>query len=106
MMPFIRSITELRIITKGRDRLNRDKKSNRLDIKTEIIEPRKTEYDLFDKKEITLPNIPKSTRRKWIKSKKRLSRFFDSLDYNNQIQSSFDLTLLENYNKYDQNDVA
>ena len=106
MMPFIKSITELRIITKGRDSVNRDQKSNRFDMKNEINEPGKSDYDLFDKKVINLPDLPKTTRRKWIKSKKSLSRFFDSLDYNNQIQSSFDLTLLETYNKYDQNDVA
>ena len=38
--------------------------------------------------------------------KESVSRFIDNLDYNNQIQSSYDLTLIERQNKRTQQDVA
>ena len=38
--------------------------------------------------------------------KEAVSRFFDELDYNNQIQSSYDLTLWESQKKYDHHDIA
>ncbi len=38
--------------------------------------------------------IRKTIRRKWMQNKKSVSRFIDDLDYNNQIQSSYDLILL------------
>ena len=55
---------------------------------------------------ISLPNIPELKIRKWVKGKEAVSRFFDELDYNNQIQSSYDLTLLERQRSHDQNNVA
>ena len=55
---------------------------------------------------INLPNLPKMTRRKWIKSKGFVSKFLDGLDYNNQIQSSYELTLLERQINNSQDDVA
>ena len=55
---------------------------------------------------ISLPNITQLKRRKWVKSKEAVSKFFDELDYNNQIQSSYELTLLERQKNYDKNNVA
>ena len=57
-------------------------------------------------KTINLPDLPRATRRKWMKSKDAVSKFFDELDYNNQIQSSYDLTLLAIQSKSDHQDVA
>ena len=55
---------------------------------------------------VVLPELPKKQRRRWIKSKEAVSRFFDELDYNNQIQSLYDLTLLDRQRNYDEHDVA
>ena len=57
-------------------------------------------------KKIDLPDLPKSIRRKWIKNKESISRFIDDLDYNNQIQSSYDLTLLARQNRDNKKEVA
>ena len=51
-------------------------------------------------------DIPKKIRNKWMQNKQQVSRFIDELDYNNQIQSSYDLTLLERQNKRNTQDVA
>ena len=51
-------------------------------------------------------DLPKTIRHKWIQNKANVSKFFDYLDYNNQIQSSYDLTLLERQNKNHNQDVA
>ena len=56
--------------------------------------------------EIQLPNIPKITRSKRVKGKKAISKFLDTLDYNNQIPSSLDLTLIGRQEKHDYDDVA
>ena len=40
------------------------------------------------------------------KRKEALSRILDELDYNNQIQSTYDLTLIDSQKKYDHHDVA
>ena len=105
MIPFIRSLTELMVITQSRTTLTKssDKKSqNNFLTKTNDH----INYNQNEKKKIILPSLPKSKIKKWIKSKEAVSRFFDNLDYNNQIQSSLDLTLLERQNIYDQQDVA
>ncbi len=107
MIPFVRSLTELMVITQSRTTSikSSDKRSekNFLAKRDEMITYNQNEKD---KKKIILPSIPKSKIKKWIKSKEAVSRFFDNLDYNNQIQSSLDLTLLERQNIYDQQDVA
>ena len=40
------------------------------------------------------------------KNKKSVSKFIDDLEYNNQIQSSYDLTLLDRQKNHDQNNAA
>ena len=107
MIPFVRSLAELMIITQSRTILTKSSdhtaehsfSENREDLNNDAQNRQK-------KKQIILPNLPKHKRRKWIKSKEAVSRFLDNLDYNNQIQSSLDLTLLECQNNYDQQDIA
>ena len=106
MIPFIRSLSELMAITESREVKknlynNNESYSLRMD---SII--RKEYRRSIEKEEVDLPNLPKTIRHKWIKNKKILSKFIDELDYNNQIQSSYDLTLLERQNKKNQQDVA
>tara|TARA_Y100001968_G_C19038486_1_gene563281 strand:- start:324 stop:623 length:300 start_codon:yes stop_codon:yes gene_type:complete len=99
MILSIRSLKELSLIAKSRD--NFKIKSR----KTCSNESRKNKKSK-DNNLIDLPSIPNSERRKWVKSKEVLSRLFDELDYNNQIQSSYDLTLLERQRCQDKNNVA
>ena len=106
MIPYIRSITELMAITESRDsqkcftqniaRSNMAKNSGQ----------EKHYIRSLNKKDVDLPNLPKTIRRKWKQNKEFVSRFFDDLDYNNQIQSSYDLTLIGRQNKKNQQDVA
>ena len=106
MIPIIRSFTEIMLTTQSRDQLN--KKSQTKDLHSLNVSSQKKEKGSITKetKVISLPDIPKKTRRKWIKSKEAVSRFFDQLDYNNQIQSTYDLTLLDRQKNYDHQDAA
>ena len=106
MIPFFRTITELKILTEARDKYDREIDSH----DHGHLNARETQSKNYNKsntrKVVKLPIIPKITRQKWIKRKEAVSKFFDELDYNNQIQSSYDLTLLESQKKYDHHDIA
>ena len=107
MIPFIRSLTELKAITASRDIRISTSAYNELDLSTIESQIQKKHMRSFEKNnEIELPNLPKIIRSKWLDNKKSVSRFFNNLDYNNQIQSSYDLTLIERQNMRSQKDVA
>tara|TARA_Y100001968_G_scaffold101889_1_gene91847 strand:+ start:755 stop:1075 length:321 start_codon:yes stop_codon:yes gene_type:complete len=106
MIPFIRSISELMLISQSRDKTNQIELNNALHTFNEDNKKEIRTINKKDKRRIGLPELPKTKRRRWVKSKEAVSRFFDELDYNNQIQSSYDLTLLESQKNYDQHDVA
>ena len=106
MILSIKSYKELILLSKSRDesKSDSDKCVSTKSIDNYDISKKHTKRK--DKKLITLPDIPKLKRSKWVKSKEAVSRFFDELDYNNQIQSSYDLTLLERQNSYQKNNAA
>ena len=106
MILCIKSFRELMLTSEARikSKSNFDKKELNKSIKNSYIS--KSFVKIMHDKLIKLPNIPRSKRRKWVKSKEAVSRFLDELDYNNQIQSSYDLTLLERQKSYDQNNAA
>ncbi len=107
MMPFFRSLNELKAITQTRANPNKRVEKNELQISSRIRDNQfKVDKNSQTKKKIILPTLPISKRRKWIKSKEAVSKFFNDLDYNNQIQSSLDLTLLESQQSYEQQDIA
>ena len=106
MIPFIKSLTELMIITQSRDRLHKSSKIEDLNSKSNEDIKNSRIINSNNNKIIDLPDLPNTKRHKWTKSKEAVSKFFDELDYNNQIQSSYDLTLLENQKNYDQHNVA
>ena len=106
MIPFIRSLAELMAITESR-KTQEDLNRNYASYSSTMDSGQRKRYTRsLDKKDIDLPSLPKKVRRNWINRKEKLSRFVDELDYNNQIQSSYDLTLLERQNKRDTQDVA
>ncbi len=106
MIPFIRSLSELMAITESRDSQKNQLKANKVVSSTEDSGQRKRYIRSLEKEEINLPDLPKTIRRKWLQNKRHVSRFIDELDYNNYIQSTYDLTLLERQNKRNQQDVA
>ena len=106
MIPFIRSLSELMAITDSRDNQKHVSQNNESYSSTVDSGQRKRYLKSLDKKKVNLPNLPKTIRRKWMQNKTSISRFIDDLDYNNQIQSSYDLTLIERQNKRNQQDVA
>ena len=106
MIPFIRSLSELRAITESRDIQKDISKNNKVYNSTVDSVQRKRCLSSVQKQDIDLPSLPKKIRRRWIQNKKSVSRFIDDLDYNNQIQSSYNLTLLGRQNKRNQKDVA
>ena len=106
MIPFIRSLSELMAITESRETQN-DLYQNDESYNSIMDSGQRKRYTRsLDKKDVGLPSLPKQVRRNWITRKEKLSRFVDELDYNNQIQSSYDLTLLERQNKRNTQDVA
>ena len=106
MIPFIRSLSELMAITDSRECQKHATQYNETHSSTADSGQRKQYIKTLEKKEVALPNLPKTIRRKWMQNKTSISRFIDDLDYNNQIQSSYDLTLIERQNKRTQQDVA
>ena len=106
MIPFFRSLDELMIIT--RSSYTNRLKSYKEDLlsSSQVYKQKHTDLKSQNNKLINLPKVPKIKRRKWIKSKQAVSRFFDQLDYNNQIQSSYELTLLDRQSKYNNKDIA
>tara|TARA_Y100001968_G_scaffold315063_1_gene341240 strand:- start:335 stop:655 length:321 start_codon:yes stop_codon:yes gene_type:complete len=106
MIPFIRSINELMVITQPRHQYNKIKENDEYYIYREDSGQRKRYLSYKNKEGINLPDLPKTTRRKWMKSKKAVSKFLDELDYNNQIQSTYDLTLIGRQKNHENHDAA
>ena len=106
MIPSIRSIQELIVMSKSRVRLNELNQSSEFNRLTEDSGQRKRYIRSEHDEKVKLPILPKISKAKWNKSKKVLSKIIEELDYNNQIQSSYDITLLERVSKLDQRDVA
>ena len=106
MIPFIRSLSELMALTESRDNYICLSKDNENYSSTVDSGQRKRYIKSLDKNTVDLPDIPKNMRLKWKENKKYVSRFLDELDYNNQIQPSYDLTLIERQNNRTQQDVA
>ena len=94
------------LITKSRDQFTRNRASNDLDKKIKIKKFETRKINSGKDRNIYLPNIPKTKRRKWVQRKKAISKFLDEFDYNNQIQSSYDLTLLSIQENIDYKDIA
>ena len=106
MIPFIRSLSELMAITESRETQNDQSQNNESYSSIMDSGQRKRYTRSLDKKDVDLPSLPKQVRCNWITRKEKLSKFVDELDYNNQIQSSYDLTLLGRQNKRNAQDVA
>ncbi len=106
MIPFVRSLYELMAITESRDSQKHFSQYNESYSLTVDSGQGKRYIKSLNKKDVDLPYLPKTIRRKWMQNKLSLSRFIDDLDYNNQIQSCYDLTLIERQNKSTQQDVA
>ena len=106
MIPFIRSLSELMAITESRE-IQNDLSQNNEGYNSIMDSGQRKRYTKsLDKKDVDLPNLPNKLRQNLISRKEKLSRFVDELDYNNQIQLSYDLTLLERQNKRNAQDVA
>ena len=106
MIPFIRSLSELMAITEARE-IRNDLPQKDEDYNSIMDSGQKKRYSWsLDKKNIDLPDLPKKIRNNLMKRKESLSKFVNELDYNNQIQSSYDLTLLETQNIRNDRDAA
>ena len=106
MIPFIRSISELMAMTESRDTRIGVYKKDKINFSILDGERGKRFIKSNSKKEVDLPDLPKTIKRKWLKNKETVTKFFDDLDYNNQIQKTFELTLLADQNKNNRKDVA
>ena len=105
MITLFRSFGELMLITQPKHSIKRTVKTEECQIYSENNLQTTNNTIQNQNNLINLPDIPKQTRKNWIKSKKAMSKFIDELDYSNQIQSTYDITLIERQNYYNQ-DVA
>ena len=106
MIPFIRSLSELMAITESRA-IQKDFSRNDESYNSTMDSGQRKRYTRsLDRKEVELPDFRNRIRFRWMQNKKYVSRFIDELDYNNQFQSSYDLTLLDRQTKRNQQDVA
>ena len=106
MIPSIRSVTELMAITKSRDNQTNIFRTEKIDSWPKGCDKSTKYLKSVSTNKVELPDLPKSIRHKWLKKKEKFSRFFKELDYNNQIQSSYDLTLQERLNNNTYKDAA
>ena len=106
MIPFIRSLSELKAISESRDYLKQISVEANMHSTTMDSGQRKRYIKSINENAINLPNIPNKKRNRWRKNKESLSKLLDKLDYNNQIQSSYDITLLEKQKNCTEMDVA
>ena len=81
MIPFIRSLSELMAITDSRECQKHVSQYNESYSSTVDSGQRKRYIKSLKKKEVDLPDLPKTIRRKWMQNKISLSRFIDDLDY-------------------------
>ena len=80
------------LLTESRDQLKKIESTGEGQPVAEDSAQRKR-YLKSKRQGVDLPSISNKKRSNWVKSKKAMSKFFDELDYNNQINSSYDLTL-------------
>ena len=106
MIPFIRSLNELMIITQPRNNHYKSLREKEGEYLSEDNGEKKKYSTSKEEIAIKLPNLPKNRRQRWIKGKEVVSKFFDELDYNNNIQSTYDITLIERQKNHEQHDVA
>ena len=106
MIPFIRSFSELMAITESRDSRIRFLENNEMNSSIVDSGQRKRYIRSLGKQEVDLPNLPKVIKRKWLKRKEAVSKFIDTLDYNNEIQKTYDLTLIARQSKGNHKSVA
>ena len=106
MIPTIRSITELMAVTESRDNRNKEAKDNELESSIIDSGQRKRYIRSLYKDKVNLPNLKISKSRKYTHKEDLISKLLDRLDYNNQIQPSYDLTLLARQNDSKQQDAA
>ena len=106
MITFIRSLTELMLITESRENSENIVESKEINTSTIDSGQRRRYIRSQVEKETELPNIPVKTRQKWNKSKEIVYKILKELDYNNQIQSSYELTLQARQSKSNYHDAA
>ncbi len=106
MIPFIRSHSELKALTESRDQIKIQSKIREGSSSRHKNNQMRNIIKSTNNKEILLPNLPKPTKSNLIKSKEAVLKFFDDLDYNNQIQSSYEITLIERQSNMESQDVA
>ena len=106
MIPFFRSLNELMVITHSDYAYKNNSDNSKLSRKPNDNENKVKSIITENSKAINLPKLPNIKRKKWIKTRKAVSKLFDELDYNNQIQSSYEITLFESQNSYERRDIA
>ncbi len=103
MIPFIRSIEELKVMTDSRSEVVH-RKHNR-DIAEESGQRKRYLHSIREEK-VGLPGIPNRNRLNWVKGKKAIIKFLDHLDYNNQNISSYEITLMKKQEQNQYHDAA
>tara|TARA_Y100001968_G_scaffold324818_1_gene364929 strand:- start:368 stop:688 length:321 start_codon:yes stop_codon:yes gene_type:complete len=106
MIPFLRSLSELIAVTESR--VYKNKTSQNGELYSSIIDSgqRKRYIRSIDEPKVDQNHCKKKIWSKCENRKEVISKLSEYLDYSNQIQSSYDITLLATQNETDQNDFA
>ncbi len=106
MIPFTRSLSELMELTESRSNQKYLSKYKNTYIST-LDSGRKRRCSTYlNNENVSRNGFYKTIRHKLMQNKGRVSKFIKNLNYNNQIQSSIDLTLIERKHKRNQKNVA
>tara|TARA_Y100001968_G_scaffold109207_1_gene98777 strand:- start:3912 stop:4232 length:321 start_codon:yes stop_codon:yes gene_type:complete len=106
MINLISTLRELMLMTSFNENREYVSKDDYIHSSTVDSAQRKRYIRSLKKDEVALPNLPKTIRHKWINKKDAIAKFIKDLDYNNHIQSSYELTLIESQSKRNEKDVA
>ena len=99
MIPSFRSIADLMALARPRPKYL---DSNHMNESISLVEESGQKKRCIRESNETvssLPDLPADAKNKWKKKENIVSKFLDDLDYNNQIQNTLDLTLLESQNR-------
>ena len=106
MIPFIRSLNELMVITQPRNQqTTKDKRIYNNCLCEDSAQRKRYIRSMYDY-EVAKPSLQKSARVKWIKRKEVMSRTLNYIDDKSQMNSSYNITLLDSQKNYANDNAA
>jgi len=106
MIPFIRSLNELMVITQPKNQIILKDKEIILNLYSESDNQSNKTNDKKNIGHIKLPYITKTSRKKWISTKGIMKILRNKIDHEKKMQSSYHLKFVDSQRDYDHLDIA